>query len=314
MDTRIEPPAVTWPNRQVGLWSHLAFNYLTEIMAEGVYEQVLHHLGDPEVHAQVARFLDEERRHALGLAGHLREVGPALPDTFVAAFRDISRLLGLSFALRGTGAFMDHVHQLERLGERWYGELAEQFPVGSLEAQRYERYRDQETRHVEWLEDYQAQQAQSGLAGQVEIVEFASIVPAPVAEVFAFYTDTRSLPVLLGVSATCPEGITHFKEGDRFHVRIGSGPFAFELDSHIAAMDAPFFYVDRKTRLPFDRWEHHHHFTPLGPRETLLSDRLLVRPRYLPPLPEALQPSPWKLALLAVLWWRHRRTQAAFGR
>jgi ligand-binding SRPBCC domain-containing protein/demethoxyubiquinone hydroxylase (CLK1/Coq7/Cat5 family) len=314
MSTRLERPPGASPARQASLWGHLTFNYLTEIMAEGVYEQVLHHLGDPEVHARISRFLDEERHHALGLSSHLREVGPGLPDSFVGAFRDLSRMLGLFFALRGTNAFVEHVHQLEQLGERWYGQLSERFPAGSIEARRYERYRDQETAHVGWLEEYQARQLQDGLAGQVEVVEFASIVPAPIEEVFAFYTDTRSLGVLLGVPVRCPEGVTHFREGDRFHLAVGPAPFAVTVDAHIAAMDAPYFYVDRKTRMPFDRWEHHHHFTPMGPRETLLSDRLLVRPRYLPPLPEALQPSPWKLALTALLWWRHSRTQAAFGR
>jgi ligand-binding SRPBCC domain-containing protein len=225
----------------------------------------------------------------------------------------MSRLIGLFFALRGTGAFMEHVNSLERMGERWYGSLSDRFPAGSIESDRYLRYKEQEARHVEWINEYQAQAAQDGLAGLVEVVEFASIVPAPISEVFAFYTDTRSLNVLMGVPVKCPEGITQFKEGDRFHLEIGTPPFAVTVDAHIAAMDAPYFYVDRKTQLPFDRWEHHHYFTPLGPRETLLSDRLLVRPKLLPPVPEALQPSPWKLGLLALLWWRHRRTQMAFG-
>ena len=46
----------------------------------------------------------------------------------------------------------------------------------------------------------------------------------------------------------------------------------------------------------------------------LISDRLLVRPKFFPPMPEALQPSPWKLGLLAMLWYRHRRAHKAFQR
>lgn len=314
MDTRLQPSGLAWPVGQAGLWGQLAFNYLTEVVAEGVYEQVLGHLGDPDVHAQVARFLEAERRQAVGLAGHLREVGPGLPDTFVALCRDLGRFVGFGFALRGTGAFVDNVHRLGQLGEQGYGNLAERFDAGSVEAQRYQRFREQETFQVQWLETYQRQAAQDGLGGQVEVVEYASIVAAPLAEVFAYFTDTRNLPDLLGVPVTCPEGVTRFEEGDRFHLRVGREPFALEVDAHIAAMDAPYFFVDRKIHTPFERWEHHHHFTPLGPRETLVSDRLLVRPRYLPPIPDTLQPSPWKLGLLALLWWRHRRTAEVFGR
>jgi ligand-binding SRPBCC domain-containing protein len=206
---------------------------------------------------------------------------------------------------------MDHVQQLEGLGIRWYGELQDRFPEGSAEAERYRAYRAQEELHQQWLSDYQARAAGDGLA--VESVEFASVVPCAVEELFAFYTDTRSLPTLMLVPVSCPEGVTRFKAGDRFHLRLGVPPFQIETDANIVEMDAPHAYVDRKTELPFDHWEHHHHFTALGPNETLLSDRLLVRPKLLPPVPPRLQPSPWKLGLLAMLWLRHVRTQQAFA-
>lgn len=304
--------ATATPLERAGLWGNLTFNYLTEIMAEGVYEQVLGYLGDPEVHQTIHRFLEDERHHAVGLRRHIAQVGPTIPVPLVNIFRDVSRAIGFGFAMRGTGAFMDHVHNLERLGIRWYGELSERFPSGSLEAERYRRYKAQEDIHRDWLADYQAASARDQLTGRVEAVEFASVVPAPIEKVFAFYTDVRSLPVIMGLPAYSPEGVTHFKQGDAFHIRLGPRPFEVEVDAHIARMDAPHYYVDRKTEVPFEHWEHHHFFTELGPNETLLSDKLLVRPKFVPPVPERLQPSPWKLALLLMLWWRHTRTQAAF--
>jgi ligand-binding SRPBCC domain-containing protein len=306
--------AIASPLERATLWGHLTFNYLTEIMAEGVYERVLTYLGEPEVHNAVHRFLEEERRHALGLKRHMAEVGPTIPEPLVEGFREFSRMVGLAFALRGTGAFMDHVHGLELLGERWYGELADRFPGQSEEARRYTGYKAQETFHVEWFAEHHAAHEREARERGLESVEFASIVPAPLEEVFAFYSNTRSLPVLLGLPVACPEGVTHFEAGDRFHLRLGHGPFQIEVDTHIVEMEAPRRYVDVKTQVPFDHWEHHHHFTPLGPDTTLLSDRLLVKPKLMPSVPENLQPSPWKLGLLAMLWWRHRRTQQAFSR
>ena len=49
---------------------------------------------------------------------------------------------------------------------------------------------------------------------------------------------------------------------------------------------------------------------PLGANRTLVSDRLLVRPKMLPPPPEGLQPSPWKLLLQLALWGWHSRLEA----
>lgn len=286
-------------------WGHLTWSYLTEIMAEGVYAQVLNYLAEPTVHTQIHRFLDEERHHALGLRAHIPDYGPTIPEPLIAGFRLLSRLLGLGFALRGTGAFMDHVNLLEDFGVRWYGELADRFPAGSAEAARYQAYRVQEEAHRAWLTAKQAEGQPEGL----EVVEFASVVPAPVEEVFALYTDTRSLTGLLGVPVRCPEGITQLFEGAHFHLIVGPPPLAVTLDARISEMARPHHYVDVKTEVPFDHWEHHHHFTALSPQETLLGDRLLVKPRLVPAFPEALQPSPWKLALLAMLWWRHLRTQ-----
>lgn len=302
------------PMDRAALWGHLTFNYLTEIMAEGVYGQVLSFLGDPEVRAKIAEFLKEEQHHALGLKSHMAEVGPTIPEPLVDAFRNFSRLVGATFALRGAGAFMDHVRLLEGLGETWYGQLVDRFPRGSVEAERYRHYKAQEELHSEWLDAYLAEKSRDTRLAHAEVVEFASIVPASVEEVFAFYTDTRSITPLMGVPTRCPEGVTTFGEGARFHLRLGVAPFEIETDAHILKMEAPHFYIDKKTELPFDLWEHHHHFTPLSARETLLSDRLFVRPKFLPPVPESWQPSPWKLGLLLLLWWRHRNTQTVFRR
>lgn len=306
--------AVGIPVERATLWGHLTFNYLTEIMAEGVYGQTLSFLGDPDVRAKIDQFLKEEQHHALGLRNHMAEVGPTIPEPLVDAFRNFSRLVGTGLALRGTGAFMDHVRSLEGLGENWYGQLVDRFPQGSVEAERYKQFKAQEELHSEWLDAHKADKALDARASQAEVVEFASIVPASVEEVFAFYTDTRSITPLMGMPTTCPEGVTTFGEGAHYHLRIGVPPFQVQTDAHILKMDAPHFYIDKKTQVPFDLWEHHHHFTPLGPRETLLSDRLFVKPKFLPPVPETFQPSPWKLGLLVMLWFRHRNTQTIFRR
>lgn len=269
------------------LWGRLTLNLLSEAAAEGVYEQVLRHLGDPDVHRQLARFLEEERRQAIGLAQHQRLVGPALPETLVALVRDLGRLAGFGLGLRG--GVLPQLVQVERQGERWHAALAERFPAGSLEAQRYKRYGEQDERHIAWLEAYQAHNPP---AERREVVEFASIVPAPVEETYAYYRDPANAPALWNLPTA-----------------LGVGT---EVD--VVAVQAPAFFVERRRHTPFEHWEHHHHFTPLGAGETLVSDRLFIRPRWLPPVPDLLQPSPWKLALLAMLWWQHRQLQTAFGR
>lgn len=298
------------PLDRAALWSNLTLNYLTGVLTAGLYEQVQSYLGDPEFHTRVQEFLADEQRHALGLRRHMAEVGPPLPEPLVGLLRETARLAGVGVALRGAESFLDTVQRLEGLEARWYQDLAGRFPEGSPDAQRYEAYRAQIASHHAWLERYQALRAQSAHAD--EVIEFASIVPAPAEEVFAFHTDTRSLSTLLGVPVDA-DGPTRFEAGDRFRLRLGWPPI-ITTEVHVLAMESPHLYVDRKLNPLVETWEHQHHFTALGPDRTLVSDRLRFRLKGLPNMPNALQPSAPRLALLLMLWWQHQRLQGVFRR
>ena len=130
---------------------------------------------------------------------------------------------------------------------------------------------------------------------------------APVDVVFETLTTFGHWAALLGLPLRCPDGALALAPGLRYRLRLGAGPLAWETDGEVVAWQPPHFFVERRTRLPFARWEHHRRLTALSSTTTLVADRLLVAPRGLPAPPEALQPSPWKLALHLGLWAWHDR-------
>lgn len=289
------------------LWGDLAACYLGEVAAAGIYEQALRHMADPEAHARLVAWLDTEPQRARGLRGHLAAVGPPLPEALVGLVRDLSRLAGGAVALRGPDAAVGLARDVGGLGASRFAALAASFPAGSLEAERYKGWDEEVAGHGEWLAAWRAERAQDGLVGQVETIEHASIVPAPVEAVFEILTGPGHWAAMTGLPLTA--SVTSLSEDARYTLRLGVGPLAVESDGQVVAWDPPVFFVERRTRLPFEVWERHCRLEPLAANRTLVADRLLVRPKFLPP-PPGLQPSPWKLALELGLWWWHHRLEA----
>lgn len=292
---------------RAALWGDLAACYLGEVAAAGIYEQALRHLADPEAHARLAAWLEAERRRTRGLRGHLAAVGPPLPDGLVGVVRDLARVMGGAAALRGTDAAVELAQQVGKVGAARLTPLAERFPAGSIEAQRYRAFEAEAGDHGAWVAAWRTERAQDGLMGQVEAIEHASIVEAPIDAVFETLTTIGHWSALSGVPISSPDGVGRLREDLRYRLRVGVGPVAIETEAHVVAWDPPVFWVERRTGLPFDRWEHHRRLEPLDAGRTLVADRLLVRPRMLPPPPVSLQPSPWSLGLQLALWVWHDR-------
>ena len=292
---------------RAALWGDLAACYLGEVAASGIYEQALRHLADPEAHARLAAWLEAERRRTRGLRGHLAAVGPPLPDGLVGLVRDLSRLAGGAAALRGPEAAVELASEVGKVGAMRLGPLAERFAPDSIEGRRYRAFEAESGDHGAWLAAWRTERAQDGLVGQVEAIEHASIVDAPVAVVFETLTTLGHWSALSGVPMSSPDGATALAEGLRYRLRVGVGPLAVESEAHVVAWDPPVFWVERRTGLPFDVWEHHRRLEPLDAGRTLVADRLLVRPKMLPPPPISLQPSPWSLASQLALWSWHER-------
>jgi hypothetical protein len=295
---------------RAALWGDLAACYLGEVAAAGIYEQAMRHLADPEAHARLAAWLEAERRRTRGLRGHLASVGPPLPEALVGLVRDVARLVGGAAALRGPDAAVELAQGVGKVGAARLGPIADRYPAGSVEAERYRAFEAEGGDIGAWLAAWRTERAQDGLVGQVEAIEHASIVEAPIGVVFETLTAIGHQAALLGLPLSSPDGVERLGEDLRYRLRVGVGPLAFSADAHVVAWDPPGFWVVRLAGVPFDRWEHHHRLEPLGPGRTLVADRLLVRPRMLPPPPESLQPSPWKLALQLGLWAWHDRLAA----
>ena len=292
---------------RAALWGDLSACYLGEVATAGIYNQALRHLADPEAHARLAAWLDAERRRARGLRGHLASVGPPLPDGLVGVVRDLSWLLGGLAALRGPDAAVELAQEVGKVGAARLGPLAERFPAGSIEARRYRAFEAEVGDHGAWLAAWRTERAQDGLMGQVETIEHASIVDAPVEVVFETLTGLGHWSALLGVPVSSPDGVTRLGADLCYRLRVGAGPMAFQSEGRVVAWEPPVFWVERHGGLPFERWEHHHRLEPLTSARTLVADRLLVRPRLLPLPPVSLQPSPWSLGLQLALWGWHER-------
>ena len=292
---------------RAALWGDLAACYLGEVATAGIYEQALRHLADPEAHARLAAWLDAERRRARGLRAHMSTVGPPLPDGLVGLVRDLARVVGGVSALRGPEAAVELAQEVGKVGGSRLGPIAERFPANSIEARRYRDFAAEVGDQGAWLAAWRTERAQDGLMGQVEAIEHASVVDAPVEAVFETLTTIGHWSALAGVPISSPDGVTRLDEGLRYRLRVGAGPVAVETEAHVVAWDPPVFWVERRTGLPFDRWEHHRRLEPMGDGRTLVADRLLVRPKLLPPPPVSLQPSPWSLGLQLALWAWHER-------
>lgn len=97
------------------------------------------------------------------------------------------------------------------------------------------------------------------------LLERTTFVPAPAADVFAFFSRPENLaritPPSLGftIRELPPEGI---REGARIVYRIRVAGIPLTWVTNIARWEPERFFVDEQVRGPYRRWVHTHTFTP----------------------------------------------------
>ena len=107
---------------------------------------------------------------------------------------------------------------------------------------------------------------------------FETTLPAPIAEVFAFHADPRSLVRLMegraGFLLLSPG--TSVEPGAVTRVRVEwAGLFRYEMEFLHGPWDPPRMFSERQVRGPFRVFEHRHEFEERG-GGTLVRDRLRV--------------------------------------
>jgi len=111
------------------------------------------------------------------------------------------------------------------------------------------------------------------------ILERSVEIAAPVEDVFAFHLDTRNAALISPRATRVLEVLGDFPvtTGARVVMRMRQrpSPFAMSWRVRIDAVERPTRVVDVAERSPFASWRHEHLFQPLGPRRTLMTDRLV---------------------------------------
>jgi ligand-binding SRPBCC domain-containing protein len=141
-------------------------------------------------------------------------------------------------------------------------------------------------------------------------VRFRSELPVPPERLFEFHADVRNLsrisppfpPFRLVEGGTAPA-----REGDLQVFRLGWGPLGVTWEAQISRVVPGRLIEDTQLRGPFRRWRHQHRFRP-AEHGAVLEDAVAFR---LLPTPAG-EFAEWLLvrpALLAMFWWRHRRTR-----
>ena len=109
------------------------------------------------------------------------------------------------------------------------------------------------------------------------------LVPSPVADVWAFFSDARNLANLSPQNAgmTMGEAPSSVTKGSRFSHRLALGPVTVPWDGEIVACTPEERFVDIQHRGPFRTWWHEHGLEkmtlPDGTSGTRLTDRVLFR-------------------------------------
>jgi ligand-binding SRPBCC domain-containing protein len=102
------------------------------------------------------------------------------------------------------------------------------------------------------------------------------VVPRPLEEVFAFFSDARNLeeltPPWLRFRVVTPPPIT-MARGALIAYRLRVHGVPVRWTSTIDVWDPPRRFVDRQQRGPYRLWEHEHTFEPAGDG-TLVGDRV----------------------------------------
>lgn len=150
---------------------------------------------------------------------------------------------------------------------------------------------------------------------RIYVVERSQVVPASVAECFAYFSDPRRLPDItprwLRFTVTRPPDADIYA-GCEIDYMIRWLGVPLRWTTLITDCDPPHRFVDTQQRGPYRRWWHEHRFVPIGDGATLMTDRVEYE-MPLGVLGRIVQPLVHR-QLRGILDHRTRITGAAFGR
>ncbi|MFN2443351.1 MAG: SRPBCC family protein [Thermoanaerobaculia bacterium] len=109
------------------------------------------------------------------------------------------------------------------------------------------------------------------------ILERTTVVDAPAATVWAFFSDPANLakitPPSMGFQIVSSPGRT-LQAGDRIDYRIRIGGLPVRWRTLISGWDPPRSFTDEQEKGPYRRWIHHHTFQPMGDGKVLVTDHV----------------------------------------
>ncbi len=292
----------------------LLWSYMTEVVAQEIYTQLQAFVSDPELRTEIDRFFQEEKAHAETIRQDLPWLRGALELGLDSIGHLAGALWGFGTAISGSRQASNHILNLETSGIDYYAQLARTFPEGDPRRRRYEELRAEEEEHEDWFESKAMQDWRDEPGPPGEVIEVTTVIPATVEEVFAFYTDTRSLGVVMPplLPAMPVDPVSRYALGSQFRLAVGVGPFRQVLDTEIPEFDPPFHYLDKKRHWALDTYEDHHHFEPMGNDLCRLTERFTIKLKGID-WPDNLPPSPLKLSVLLLLLYRHMATYRYFS-
>jgi hypothetical protein len=292
----------------------LLWSYMTEVVAQEIYTQLQGFVSDPELREEIDRFFLEEKAHAETIRQDLPWLRGALELGLDSIGHLAGALWGFGTAISGSRQASNHILNLETSGIDYYSQLARTYPEGDPRRRRYEELRAEEEEHEDWFQTKAMQDWRDEPGPPGEVIEVTTVIPATVEEVFAFYTDTRSLGVIMPplLPAMPMDPVSRYGLGSRFRLAVGVGPFRQVLDTEIPEFDPPFHYLDKKRHWALDTYEDHHHFEPMGTDLCRLTERFTIKLKGID-WPDNLPPSPLKLSVLLLLLYRHMATYRYFS-
>lgn len=292
----------------------LLWSYMTEVVAQEIYTQLQPFVSDPELREEIDRFYREELAHAEQLLADMPWLRGAMGLGLDGVGHLVGALWGFGNALRGSRPATGHILNLEQSGIDYYGQLQRTFLARDPRRQRYAEISLEEEEHETWFRGKRAEHWRDEPGPPGEVIEVSTVIPATVEEVFAFYTDTRSLGVIMPpfMPAMALDPVSRYGLGERFRLAVGVGPFRQVLDSEIAEFDPPYHFLDVKRHWALDTYADHHHFEPLGHDLCRLTERFTVKLKGVD-WPDSLPPSPLKLSAMLLMVYRHMATYRYFS-